>query len=209
MPDYLPSNEFELLAWLQNFNTVAAANLAALGFVAGDLTPSTAGTTSYSTALSDSVAKKDAAKSSVSAKNSQKSVVVDVVRNLARRVQAHSGVPDSLKLSLGLPVYNTPATPVTPQAPASLVVSGTEDGINTLKWKSNGNKPGTMYMIEARGSDTAPWVFINATTKTSFEHTDQIPGVKMSYRVRSKRAAGESQYSNVATVYDQIMQQAA
>jgi hypothetical protein len=42
MPDYIPAPDAEFHAWQQNFVTYANANLAALGLVAGDMTPITA-----------------------------------------------------------------------------------------------------------------------------------------------------------------------
>ena len=35
--DYLPTNDRELLAWIKNFNTVAAANKEVLGLTEDDL----------------------------------------------------------------------------------------------------------------------------------------------------------------------------
>src|ERR1043165_79414 len=76
MPDYMPRNEFELLAWLQTFNSVAAANLSALGLVAGDLTPCTTATAAFATSLPASAAARDASKSATAAKDSDMSLAV-------------------------------------------------------------------------------------------------------------------------------------
>ncbi len=47
MPDYIPGGDAEFGAWLGNFVTYANTNLAALGLVAGGMTPITAAQTTW------------------------------------------------------------------------------------------------------------------------------------------------------------------
>lgn len=49
MADYIPAADSQFDAWQQNFITYANANLAALGLVAGDLTPATTAQTQWAT----------------------------------------------------------------------------------------------------------------------------------------------------------------
>lgn len=90
---------------------------------------------------------------------------------------------------------------IVPLRPSDLVVTGTSDGINLLKWSRNGNKPGTLYIIEAKTGDDGEWIMIDVVKTLKFEHKNQIPGVKMQYRVKSKRNDTTSTASNVAVVY--------
>ena len=59
--DYLPGPDANYQAWVANFVTYANANLAALGLVAADLTPVTAGQTGFTTGFTAHIAAKAAA----------------------------------------------------------------------------------------------------------------------------------------------------
>jgi hypothetical protein len=70
-----------------------------------------------------------------------------------------------------------------------------------LKWNRNGNAPSTNFVIESRLNSSNTWVFVAATTKTSFVHVDQIPGEFTWYRILSTRAGKNSGYCAQVSVY--------
>jgi hypothetical protein len=61
MADYIPGPDVSFQAWQANFVTYAHANLAALGLVAADMAPITAGQTAWGTGFTAHIAAKAAA----------------------------------------------------------------------------------------------------------------------------------------------------
>ncbi len=102
---------------------------------------------------------------------------------------------------LGLNVDDDSLTKSVPNPSTDLVVTGTSDGINRLKWSRASNRQGTLFVIEAKIAEAADWTIINAVTSSRFDNTNQTPGVKVQYRVKAKRGDLESSYSNKASVY--------
>jgi len=90
MPNsYIPNKDADLVAWLANFLTVANANLAPLGLIAGDLTPISTLQPTYSTNLNDVEAKKAALASAVDTKDATKDSIVQKVRIVVNKIQAN------------------------------------------------------------------------------------------------------------------------
>ena len=117
-------------------------------------------------------------------------------------VKSDKTIPDSLIESLGLDADDDSLTSIVPVQPADLVVEGRSNGINYLKWASGGNKPRTIYIVEAKIGDATSYVFAKSTTKTRFEHKNQTPGVRVFYRVKAVHGDLESASSNEAVVYN-------
>ncbi len=69
MADYIPTPDAELDVWQQNFVSYANANLAALGLVAADMTPITAGQAVWTSAYPAHVSAQAAAESATAAKD--------------------------------------------------------------------------------------------------------------------------------------------
>jgi hypothetical protein len=86
-------------------------------------------------------------------------------------------------------------------APFDLVVTGTSDGTNRLKWKRGGNRQGTTFIIEGKIGSADAWTMIDAVTGATFAHKDQTPGVKAQYRIKAKRGDSVSGCTNTAVVY--------
>jgi hypothetical protein len=209
MANLFPPNDNDFSNGLGNFLTVAAANLVALGLTAADITAGNDAKTDIDAKIADATAAKEAAKSSTGAKAVSRKSGDAVLRALIKKVEATPDVPVALILDLGMSVRDSKPTPVHPSTPTALYVIGSDTGVNNLKWNRNGNKSGTMYIIEARVGESAVWQFVNATTRPDYEDAGRTPGQKVAYRVKAKRPAGESQYSNVATVYDSALPIAA
>lgn len=108
MADYIPGPDASFQAWQANFVTYANANLAALGLVAADMAPITAGQTAWSTGFTAHIAAKNAAMAAKQTKDEARAAYVAAIRPLVRRLQASAVVSDAEKASLGITVAQTP-----------------------------------------------------------------------------------------------------
>ena len=199
--DYLPTKDTDLQAWTQNFLAVANANLAPLGLVAGDVTPVSTDKTSFDTAITNNNTKQAEAKAATQQKNTVKTNMSTKIRVLVRKIQANPAVLPQLKAQLGINNGDTVPTPLLPQQPIELVANPSASGVNKLQWNRNGNPFGTTFIIESQENVALPWIFAGTTTKSKFEHTGQIPGKMLFYRVKAQRNEHLSEPSNVAVVY--------
>ena len=199
--DYLPTKDTDLQAWTQNFLAVANANLASLGLIAGDVTPVSTDKTSFDSAIINNNTKQAEAKAATQQKNTVKTNMGTKIRVLVRKIQANPAVLPQLKAQLGITVGDAVPTPLVPQQPTELVANPSASGINKLQWNRNGNPFGTTFIIESQENVALPWVFAGTTTKSTFEHTGQIPGKMLFYRVKAQRNEQLSEPSNVAVVY--------
>jgi hypothetical protein len=199
--DRIPKSDNDFVVWLANFNTVAAANRAALKLTVEELGECEAGHTSMVDSIANFTTAQAAAKAATQAKQDSRSSTEGTVRTFVKRIQADKSVSDELRERLGIAVRDSAPSPINPVPPTNLVVTGLDTGVNQLAWKNNGNKQGTVYHIEAKVGDTGAWSLIDTTTKTKFSHTGQRPGVKVAYRIRAKRGDRGSEFSNEAVVY--------
>lgn len=126
MPDYIPGGDAEFSAWLDNFVTYANANLAAIGLVAADLTPTTTAQSTWKTAYPAHITASAAALSARQAKDGARRGVEAAVRPLVRRLQASPAVSDAERASLGITVPDPGGTPVGP--PTTMPVVRVECG---------------------------------------------------------------------------------
>lgn len=104
MADYLPGPDANYQAWVTNFVTYANANLAALGLVAADMTPVTAGQSAFNTGFSAHIAAKAAAQAAKQTKDDTRRTLTGAIRPLVRRLQASTLVSDAEKAALGITV---------------------------------------------------------------------------------------------------------
>lgn len=198
---YLPAKDSDLQYWATNFLTVANANLPALGLVAADLTGITADKTSLDTSITNNKAKQAEAKAAADSKKSSRKKFETTARLLVRKIQANPSVTSDLKKKLGITAKDTNPTPINPIAPKDLLANPNANGTNKLSWDRNGNPQGTIFIIEAQEQPGMPWTFVGTTTKSVYEHTNQIPGKTLYYRVRAQRTDITSEPSNDAVVY--------
>lgn len=139
MADYIPGPDASFQAWQANFVTYANANLAALGLVAGDMTPVTAAQTTWNTAFPAHVAAVNAAKAAKQTKDEARQAYVAVIRPLVRRLQASAVVSDAERASLGITVKATPS-PIGPPTATPMVVVDTANRLqHTLRFVDASN----------------------------------------------------------------------
>lgn len=120
----------------------------------------------------------------------------------AKRTAKDSGVSADKLAEINFEANDTGKSAISPQTPLDLLVEGFSSGKNALKWNRNGNKSGTIFIIEAKTGDESKYSIAGTTTKSTFDHKDQKPGVRMIYRVRAQRGDDFSEYSNEAVVYE-------
>lgn len=114
--DYIPSRDSDLDAWLNNFKTLIAANPTTYGLVAADGTAITNAFNAWHTAFLAATNPTTRTKGTVSTKNTQRGIVLGVVRGYAATIRVNKAVSNELKLGLGLHVADTQPTPVPPPA---------------------------------------------------------------------------------------------
>lgn len=203
MPDYIPKKDTEYQDWLGNFITVANANLVALGLVAADITPLQTVKTGFDNSLTDLEAKKAAMKAATQKKDTLRKSSTTKARALVKKIQANQAVTNELKASLQITVTGShPAPPEIPYPPNNLVAYVSGSGEYKLDWKRNGNSSGILFVIEARMGNSSAWLPIFTTTKTSYTHSGNPPGTKITYRVKAQRGETQSPPSNTAVVND-------
>lgn len=199
--DYFPKRDHEFLAWLKNFTTVANSYGATLGLTLTQLSELTTARTNYENALDDLETIRGTARSYVQNKKQVKAETQSLVRELVRIIQANPDVTNNQRQELGITVRDTEPTPILPQQPTNLTVSGNENGVNTLRWQTGGNPYGTQYLVEIWNSAANRWDQVDVTTRSNYRHTNQVPGLQQFYRVKAKRTQYLSPPSNVAVVY--------
>ena len=168
---YLPTAELKLKQWLDDFYTVATAHKVQLTLTETELSTFHELSGEYSDAIGTAKTAKQAAKSAVAAKNSARTAVTADTRTLVNKIQGVPGLPDELKVSLGINPHDTKPTRSAPTVPTNLVATGEPSGTNELKWNRNGNPPATQFLVEALIGNATTWVLVGASLKVKFTHS--------------------------------------
>lgn len=196
----IPKQDSLFGPWASNFASVAAANVTTLQLTTGQATALTTLSNKFETAYTNSQVAKVNAKGKVGAKNIARGDCEEMIRSVAKVINASNTIPETLKADLGITISPSPIGPVT--SPSSLVANGFDNGQNKLSWKRNGNAPRTAFLIEVKYGATGPWQFVAITSKTRFVHEGQTPGQMTTYRVFAQRNDFQSGASNLAVIYE-------
>ena len=131
-------------------------------------------------------------------------VLINVVSGDIRAVNWKKGTTDTLEM---LPVTDSITAiadadyfdwPVLPEAPSSLTVVASDDGVK-LAWEVHGGNP-ERIIVERRQESTrgGAWQRVATLPATAAEYINsQLKGQRASYRVRATNADGESASSNI------------
>lgn len=194
-------SDAEFSVFMENFHTVFTDNKATLGVDTAQI----AEVLGFKTGVQGALNEKQAAEELKQAKTAN---LREKRKNAMKKVayyntifKANEAIPDSLIEQLGFDANGDSFNSLSPQQPTDLVADGFSNGINTLKWKKNGNRPNTVYIIEGRKESEPNFAYAGTTTKTKFDHKNQQPGARMFYRVKAQRNDEESPYSTEAVVY--------
>lgn len=198
---FYPSNDAEFAIWLANFVAKAAIYQTELGLTQTELDKLEADLLEFNAGLNLKQQKKEESIAQTAFVRGKRKNINTDIGLFNNKLKSISGLASNIVEEIGFNVDDNSLTKVTPNTPNSLVVTGTSDGINHLKWNRAGNRQGTMFVIEAKIGTSESWTIINTVTSARLEHINQTPGVKATYRVKAKRGDLESGYSNVALVY--------
>ena len=198
---FYPPNDAEFAVWFAILLNKASLNKTTLQVTEERLTALNAKLSAFSENLSLKQQKKEESTAQTTLVRNLRKDLNKEVGLLNNGFKGIEGLPPNLLEELGLKVSegNTGAIPLA--APANLVVMGTSDGVNALKWSRNGNRQGTTFLIEAKIGNAENWTLVDAVTGSAYKHKNQTPGVKAQYRVKAKRGESESGTSNTAVVY--------
>jgi len=102
--DYIPGNDSEFQAWLENFITYASAHLSELGLAPPDIIPIDTGKTDFDTKMSAHITAQQTAQSARQAKDDSRDELDGLIRTLVKQLQASSSVDDTERAALGITV---------------------------------------------------------------------------------------------------------
>ncbi|MEQ1605775.1 MAG: fibronectin type III domain-containing protein [Pyrinomonadaceae bacterium] len=196
-----PVNDAEFAIWLKNFINKSNANLAALNMTAAQTADLQAKLTTFEGDLDLKQQKKEESVAQTALVKTERAELNKIVGLLNNGIKSIDGLAPNIIEEIGLNVNESTGSGSAPTAPSDLVVTGTSDGTNHLKWKRNGNRQGTIFVIEGKFGDAATWTIVDVVTSSNYDHTNQTPGVKAQYRIKAKRGDLESGPSNTAVVY--------
>lgn len=201
MADHRKLSNSEFLNLLNQLATKADGNAADFGLTQDIVDEAKTRRIGLQTKVNDQTAKKSAAKASTSIVNQTRKGDDEFLSDVKTMMRLAKVSPDKF-IEVGFDEDDSIVSIIIPQTPTDLVASGTSDGINKLKFNRNGNKPKTVFLVEAKIGNATDFVIIGTSMKQTFEHKNQKPGVKVVYRIRAQRGDDYSDYSNTATVYE-------
>lgn len=112
---YIPAKEADLSAWLQNFSTLITATPATYGLTSGDASLIATAVANWTTAYNLTTSPTTKTATTVSAKNTQKVIVLAIARPYAQMIANNAGVSSANKIAVGVnPKTNTPTPIPTP-----------------------------------------------------------------------------------------------
>jgi hypothetical protein len=185
-----------------NFIAVGQQHAATLGWANSDVTAMTAQQNAFTGSITNATAARALAKSATETKAQQREKTLVLLRSYADVILAKKNIPDDLKIQLGLNPRNDQPSHVIPVPPADVTARGSANGVNVVRWKAGGNKPGVQYIVERRSMTSMEWQFVGVTTKRRFSHANQLPGHPWIYRVLATRNDIVSAPSDASIVYE-------
>lgn len=202
MPNFSKMTDSELSLFIHNFGAIASINLAAVGYVAGDISLINNSRSELDSAITAAEAARQASIAATANLRSKRKAAQLNVSGRVRLITANSAITLELKAQLGIPPPDTVPSTHQPHAPMNLSVTAPGTHENQLRWKGNHNKERTLYDIYARIGDSLTWNLIMTVTARKFLHTGRTPGERIVYHVVARRGIVESGASNEAVIYD-------
>jgi len=137
-------------------------------------------------------------KSKISAKNATKSEVLGRIALLRDALKANRAPADEMALC----GFDHPPRRSTYVAldPTGLSVTGTSNGVNTLRFSGNNAPARVIYEISRRESKSDRWAVVAVTKKQTFVDSGVTPGAYYQYKVRAVAAKTVSNFSNTAVI---------
>ena len=198
-PFYELSNA-EFLPWLVNLITIINENRADLPITAAQIAALEARRDSHETKLNAQTATDEAAKAATRDINDDRVLSNAEVSFINTVFKANKSIPRELIIQMGFRVSEGRTSPP-PNEPTNLIVMPNAAGYTDLKWNKNGNKPNTIFEIEAQYEGNPNWTYVDAVQGIKYRHLNQTVGKQVVYRIRAKRAGQESAFSSSAVAY--------
>lgn len=104
MPDYLPTSDLDLDAWIGRFVTAAGTHMAAIGLVAADMTAVAAAKSAFEGRLGEYATAQNTVTAARANKDLARESVIAIVRPMVKRVQAAPGCTDGIRGELGITI---------------------------------------------------------------------------------------------------------
>jgi hypothetical protein len=183
--DFIPSNDAAYEIWLTNFAAKCEVYESLANFNVEQLNAINAQNAAFATAMTNIEAAKHALRTAAEAKEDARRSSTSLARKFAKQVKGAENVTNTILADFGI-LASASVGPVVPVI--NLNITGCDDGVNSLKWDRNGNANGTMFLIENSFDGQTGWELVDVTTKVTYSHTDQVPGQRQFYRIKSKRA---------------------
>lgn len=133
---FLPTRDSELTDWLDNFQGKIAADPAKYGLTGPESAAVTAACAAWGVTYRAANQPSTRTSVAVAAKKAQKRATLALIRPIAGRIRADTGIADTLKLLLGLHVRDPLVTRVAPPASCPvLAIAGSGPALQTLRAK--------------------------------------------------------------------------
>jgi hypothetical protein len=184
--------EGDLNIAMQTFAATCQANSAALGLTPPNIVEINGMSTNFTGSLTGLATSKAATKLAQQNKDTTLKASKATLSKWAKTFRANPAVSDALLDQLQLPHHKTPGTKTPPTTPTDLVGDADIQGLVSLKWRANGNRSGTQYVVESQPGPDAEWAIIGSTTKTKTTF-QAVAGNYIAFRVTARRDDQDSQ----------------
>ena len=111
---YIPTKDADMDNWLTNFSTLISASPATYGLVAGDATAIATAVAAWTAAYALVTSPSTKTAQAVSDKNTQKVIVLAIVRPYAQQISLNAGVSSANKIAVGVNPRTSTPSPITP-----------------------------------------------------------------------------------------------
>jgi hypothetical protein len=200
MPDFIPRKDSQMVAWMNRLLAVAEENKELLGLDTETLESGKQAAKALNASFPASFSAQKIALASVVKKNTDREAAETVLRSIAKMVHARPGVPDDLKIRMGLHVNTRSHRSTAPQPPKELGLRVLPSGAAALHWSANGNRPNTIYIVEYVPVGSNQWAMLDASTGLSLKLSHERRKAIRICRVLARRGGETSDPSNVLVV---------
>lgn len=190
----------QLRNMLPAFISQATANATLLGLEPSELDALTSEASNYSDVLDQVEAAKNLLRSAVRAKKKSQSEIRALLAQFAKTWRADPAIPDNILAEMNVAPRQGQGSQSPPVTPTQVNYSINTEGVVRLRWKRNGNKPGTVFNVERSADGVTNWAVVNTSTSTKAIF-QTAPGVTVYYRVVAIRGQHSSAPTNPIVVW--------
>ena len=198
---FLPGKQTEIPGFLTNLVAVATANATMVALPPAMLTSLTTLNTQLVNEQNSIIAARQTEQLHVKNKDAAVRQIEITLTSLNKMVQGNANITPGVKKQMGLTATYAKPTPVTPIKPMGLTVKLLDTRTAELKWKRNGNKPGTVYELFAKRGSEPNFNMIASSGATKFIDETIVPGVTVTYQVRARRSERLSGFSDPVVLF--------